>query len=60
MVEIVTFIFFMQESKKRFDKDKDFKERAYQAVVQLQSKQPEYIKGWQLICDVSRKGQFDM
>lgn len=45
-----------QESKKRFDEDEDFKKRAYQCVVKLQSKEPDFIKGWNLICDVSRKG----
>jgi len=29
--------------------------RAYAAVVKLQAHEPEYIKGWNLICDVSRK-----
>lgn len=45
-----------QESKKRFDEEEDFKKRAYQCVVKLQSKDPAFIKGWNLICDVSRKG----
>lgn len=45
-----------QESKKRFDEDGDFKKRAYQCVVKLQSKEPEFIKAWNLICDVSRQG----
>lgn len=46
----------IQESKKRFDTDEEFKKRAYQCVVKLQSKEPEFIKAWNLICDVSRKG----
>ncbi|XP_073507210.1 arginine--tRNA ligase, cytoplasmic isoform X2 [Phyllobates terribilis] len=46
---------FYKESKKRFDEDQEFKKRAYQCVVQLQSKIPNIIKGWNLICDVSRK-----
>lgn len=50
------FISFHQESKKRFDEDEEFKKRAYQCVVRLQSKEPDFIKGWNLICDVSRKG----
>lgn len=45
-----------QESKKRFDEEEDFKKRAYQCVVRLQSKEPDFIKGWNLICDVSRQG----
>ncbi|XP_065143398.1 arginine--tRNA ligase, cytoplasmic [Paramisgurnus dabryanus] len=46
---------FYKESKKRFDEDEEFKKRAYQCVVKLQSKEPDFIKGWKLICDVSRK-----
>ncbi len=46
---------FYKESKKRFDEDEAFKKRAYSCVVQLQAHTPEYIKAWNLICDVSRK-----
>ncbi|XP_051955371.1 arginine--tRNA ligase, cytoplasmic [Xyrauchen texanus] len=46
---------FYKESKKRFDEDEVFKKRAYQCVVKLQSKEPDFIKGWNLICEVSRK-----
>lgn len=46
---------FYKESKKRFDSDEDFKKRAYQCVVKLQSKEPDFINAWNLICDVSRK-----
>lgn len=46
---------FYKESKKRFDEDEEFKRRAYQCVVKLQSKEPDFIKAWNLICDVSRK-----
>ncbi|XP_076835896.1 arginine--tRNA ligase, cytoplasmic isoform X1 [Brachyhypopomus gauderio] len=46
---------FYKESKKRFDEDEEFKKRAYQCVVRLQSKEPDFIKAWNLICDVSRK-----
>ncbi|KAL0994432.1 hypothetical protein UPYG_G00122230 [Umbra pygmaea] len=45
---------FYKESKKRFDEEEDFKKRAYQCVVKLQSKDPAFIKGWNLICTVSR------
>ena len=47
---------FYKESKKRFDEDEAFKARAYDCVVKLQSYEPDIIKGWNLICDVSRKG----
>lgn len=46
---------FYKESKKRFDEDEDFKKRAYSCVVKLQAHQPEYLKAWNLICDVSRQ-----
>uniref|UniRef100_A0A8C2ZGM7 Arginine--tRNA ligase, cytoplasmic n=1 Tax=Cyclopterus lumpus TaxID=8103 RepID=A0A8C2ZGM7_CYCLU len=46
---------FYKESKKRFDEEEDFKKRAYQCVVRLQSKEPNFIKAWNLICDVSRR-----
>ncbi|XP_060792493.1 arginine--tRNA ligase, cytoplasmic [Neoarius graeffei] len=46
---------FYKESKKRFDEDEEFKKKAYQCVVRLQSKEPDFIKAWNLICDVSRK-----
>ncbi|EDV99853.1 probable arginine--tRNA ligase, cytoplasmic [Drosophila grimshawi] len=46
---------FYKESKKRFDADDNFKKRAYNRVVSLQSGDPKSTKAWQLICDVSRK-----
>lgn len=46
---------FYKESKKRFDEDAEFKKRAYETVVRLQSKEPDMITAWQLICDISRK-----
>ncbi|KAG7517067.1 arginine-tRNA ligase, cytoplasmic [Solea senegalensis] len=46
---------FYKESKKRFDEEAEFKRRAYQCVVRLQSKEPEFIKAWNLICNVSRR-----
>ncbi|XP_027357542.1 arginine--tRNA ligase, cytoplasmic-like isoform X2 [Abrus precatorius] len=41
-------------SKVRFDSDPEFKLRAQQAVVRLQSGEIEYRKAWEQICDVSR------
>lgn len=46
---------FYKESKTRFDEDEEFKKRAYDRVVKLQSGDPICKKGWELICDVSRK-----
>ncbi|KAM9694140.1 arginine--tRNA ligase, cytoplasmic [Trichechus inunguis] len=46
---------FYKESKKRFDTEEEFKRRAYHCVVLLQSRNPDIIKAWKLICDVSRQ-----
>lgn len=46
---------FYKESKARFDSDEEFKKRAYDRVVRLQSGNPNTVKAWTLICDVSRK-----
>lgn len=46
---------FYKSSKKRFDEDDAFKERARLAVVDLQSGGKFAINAWQRICDVSRK-----
>lgn len=51
---------FYKESKVRFDTDPEFKKRAYACVVKLQAFDPDYIKAWQQICDVSRKGEYRM
>lgn len=48
-------IFVFQESKKRFDEDEKFKARAHDCVVKLQSYDADFVKAWQMICDVSRK-----
>lgn len=45
---------FYKESKKRFDSEEAFKKRAYECVVKLQNFDPEFVKAWQMICDVSR------
>ena len=45
-----------QDSKKRFDEDEEFKKRAYEAVVKLQALDPDHIQAWELICEVSRRG----
>lgn len=49
-------IFALQESKKRFDSDEVFKKVAYEKVVELQGGNADVRKAWNLICDVSRKG----
>ncbi|KAH9301197.1 hypothetical protein KI387_012780, partial [Taxus chinensis] len=49
---------FYKASKKKFDEDTAFKERAQQAVVRLQSGEDKYRTAWNKICDISRK-EFD-
>lgn len=49
---------FYKASKVRFDDDPEFKLRAQQAVVLLQSGDTRYRKAWQQICDISR-AEFD-
>ncbi|CAN0419033.1 unnamed protein product [Lampetra planeri] len=44
------------ESKLRFDEDPSFRSRAYECVVRLQSKEESILRGWSLICDISRRG----
>merc|ERR1719341_32329 len=46
---------FYKQSKARFDSDDEFKARAYSCVVKLQAHDPDYLKAWNLICDVSRR-----
>lgn len=45
---------FYKQSKERFDEEEDFKKRAYQAVVALQSKEPSIYNAWKKICAISR------
>ena len=40
----------------RFDNEPDFKKLAYEAVVHLQNYEPNYVKAWKLICEVSSRG----
>ncbi|KAL5968638.1 Arginine--tRNA ligase cytoplasmic [Taenia solium] len=51
---------FYQEAKVRFDEDEDFKKRSYDAVVKLQAYDPEHIKNWEKICDVSKLEFYDI
>ncbi|KAM0948127.1 putative arginine--tRNA ligase [Dioscorea sansibarensis] len=46
---------FYKASKKRFDEDDSFKERAQQAVVRLQSGEDKYRDAWKRICEISRR-----
>lgn len=42
-------------SKKRFDEDEEFKKRSQLEVVALQGGDPESLKAWEMICEISRK-----
>ncbi len=44
-----------KESKHRFDNDPAFKKTAQQEVVLLQGGDKETLKGWKVICEISRK-----
>lgn len=44
-----------RESKQRFDNDAEFKKRAQQEVVMLQSGDAAAHKAWVIICDISRQ-----
>ena len=44
-----------KSAKKAFDEDPKFKNRAQLEVVRLQSGDPESIRIWKIICDISRK-----
>ena len=39
----------------RFDEDEDFKSKSRQEVVNLQGGDPDTIKAWKALCDLSRK-----
>lgn len=42
-------------AKKQFDEDPAFKKQSQEEVVKLQSGQPEALKAWQIICEISEK-----
>lgn len=53
--DLPTLMGWYRASKTRFDEDAQFKARARQAVVKLQGGDPEALKGWEMICEISRK-----
>ena len=57
-VNITDLTAFYKAAKARFDENADFKEKSRLNVVDLQAHDPECIKIWQLLCDISRK-EFD-
>lgn len=45
---------FYRKAKKRFDDDPEFKSTALREVVKLQGGDPDSLRAWNLICDLSR------
>ncbi len=54
-IEIGDLVAFYKQAKVRFDEDEDFKTRARQAVVKLQSGDEGHLHAWKLLCDQSRR-----
>jgi arginyl-tRNA synthetase len=59
LIPLGDLVSFYKQAKKRFDEDEEFKWRAHQAVVQLQSGDPESIVAWKILCEQSRQ-EFDV
>ena len=57
-VNITDLTAFYKAAKARFDESPEFKEKSRLNVVDLQAHDPECIKIWQLLCDISRR-EFD-
>lgn len=45
---------FYQAAKKRFDSEPEFQTRAKERVVMLQGGDPDTIKAWKILCELSR------
>ncbi|MFM7787832.1 MAG: arginine--tRNA ligase, partial [Microcystis panniformis] len=54
-LDLVDLVSFYKKAKIRFDEDENFKETARQAVVKLQSGDPQSRQAWQLLCQQSRR-----
>ncbi len=57
-IEIRDLVEFYKTSKKRFDNEDEFQERARAEVVKLQNGDPDSISAWKILCIESRK-EFD-
>jgi arginyl-tRNA synthetase len=53
--DLTHLVSWYKASKKQFDEDPAFKKRAQLEVVSLQSGDPSSLKGWNIICEISRK-----
>jgi len=54
-INIGDLVEFYKSSKKRFDSDIKFQEKARKEVVKLQKENKESISAWKLLCNESRK-----
>lgn len=53
--DLTHLVAWYKASKKRFDEDPEFKRASQQQVIALQSGNPKSKKGWEIICEISRK-----
>ena len=54
-VDLGDLVMLYKAAKKRFDDDEEFKKRAREGVVKLQSGNPEELAAWEALCAASRK-----
>ena len=53
--DLTHLVAWYKASKHRFDSEPEFKKRAQQEVVHLQSGDPQALKGWKIICRISNQ-----
>ncbi|MEI8125023.1 MAG: arginine--tRNA ligase, partial [Parachlamydiaceae bacterium] len=53
--DLTHLVTWYKASKQKFDEDPEFKKRSQLEVVSLQRGDLQALKGWQVICDISRK-----
>lgn len=54
-IELGDLASFYRAAKKRFDEDVAFQEKSRLSVVELQAGDPETMKAWQIVCDLSNR-----
>jgi len=58
--DLTHLVAWYKASKHRFDNHPDFKKTAQKEVVALQSGDPESLKAWNIICEISRKAYHEI
>tara|TARA_Y100001968_G_scaffold259285_1_gene246484 strand:- start:23335 stop:25134 length:1800 start_codon:yes stop_codon:yes gene_type:complete len=53
-IDLGDLVKFYKDSKKRFDHENDFKERARAEVLKLQNGDQDSLRAWRLLCEKSR------